>query len=72
MQRGKKCVRERVEIFVANGGEMLQADAVVYRVLVALAAIDGDLVSARNQAGGKLFGEGFKSAVIGRDAARAD
>ncbi len=72
MERGKECVRQGVEIFVANGGKILQADAAIYRVFESLAAIDGDLVSARYQPGGKLFGEGFESAVIGWDAARAN
>jgi len=71
MESRKKCVRQGVEVFVANGGKILQADAAIYRVFESLAAIDGDLVSARHQPGGDLFGEGFEPAVICGDAARA-
>ena len=65
-------MRQGVEVFMANGRKILQADAAIYRVLESLAAIDGNLVSTRYQPGGDLFGEGFESTVIRGDAARAN
>ena len=47
MQRGKNGVRDRVEIFVADGRQVLQTDAAIGRFGMALAAIDRDLVPAR-------------------------
>jgi|SRR5580658_8827527 hypothetical protein len=64
-------MRQGVEVFVADGREVLQADAAIDRVLKSLPAIDGYLVSARCESGGKLFGEGFESPIISRDAAGA-
>ncbi len=65
-------MRQGVEIFVADGGQVLQADAAIDGFGEPLAAVDRHAVSARGQPGGELFGEGFESAVIGGNAARAE
>ena len=61
-----------VEIFVADGGQILQAHAAIERFRSALAAVDGDLVAAFHQTGGEFLGEGFETAVVGGNAARAE
>ena len=72
VQGGDEGVRQGVEVLVADGGQVVQAHAAVAASRMPLAAIDGDLVPARRQARGKLFGEGLEAAVTGRNAARAE
>ena len=71
VERGEQGVRQRVEILVANGGQVEEAHAAVDRLRMALAAIDGHLMPARSQTGGEIFGEGFEAAIAGWNAARA-
>ena len=73
VEGGEEGVRQGVEILVADGGQVDQPHAAVHRLRgCALAAVDGDLVAARGQPGGEFFGKGFESAVVGRNAARAE
>ncbi len=61
-----------LEVFVADGGEILQAHAAEYAGRLPFPAVDGDLVAALHQARGKLLGEGFEAAVAGGNAACAE
>src|SRR5690348_16673895 len=65
-------MRQRVEILVTDGGIVLKLHAAVYRVRRLFAAVNPHLMAAGHESGGKLFRKGFESAVVGRDAARAE
>ena len=65
-------MRQRIEVFVVDGGQVEQADAAINRLAVTLAAVDGHRMAARGQPDGKLFRERLESAVIGRNAARSE
>jgi len=71
MKVGKKSVRQRVEIFVPDGGNVNQVDSAIKVVLVALSAIDRYMMAACSQARRQFFGEGFKAAVSRRNTACA-
>ena len=60
-----------VEVFVLNGGKVAEVDAAVLGVAAVAAAIDGDAMAALNQADRDFFGEGFKAAIVSRDASGA-
>ena len=57
---------------MANGRQVLQADAAINRLAVTLAAIDSYSMAARREPYGKLFREGFESAVAGRNSTRTE
>ena len=61
-----------VEVLVADGGQVLEPDAAVFGLGMALPAVDRDGVAARGQADGNLLREGLESAVTGRNAPRTE
>src|SRR5215469_8453320 len=72
VNRGEKCVRERVEVFVTPGGKINELDTLMTRLAVLPAAVNDHAMPARHQTRGKLFGERLESSVAGWDAARAE
>jgi len=71
MQSRKKCVDNRVEIFVAPRRQINQRNAAISLLGIAFAAVDGYSMSARHQPRGKLLREGLESTIIRGDPARA-
>jgi hypothetical protein len=65
-------VRDGIEIFVPDGGEILQVHAAVERPRTRLAAVYGNLMAAFHKARGEFFRKGFESAVICGNSARAE
>ena len=72
VQRGEKGVRHRVEVLMADGGQVVEPHAQVLARGVALAAVDGDVVATRGQTPGSLLGEGLEAAIAGRNAPGSD
>src|SRR5215467_5860263 len=72
VQSRKEGVRQRVEIFVADRRKIPQTDAAIHLLPIPFAAVDCDLMAALRETPGKLFGEGLKATVLGRDTARAE
>ncbi|MCG3144367.1 MAG: hypothetical protein HONDAALG_01793 [Gammaproteobacteria bacterium] len=71
----QKRVDDGVQVFVGDGGQLHQPHPLVFGFGVGdvmTAAIDSHLVAARRQTLSQLFHAGFKSAVTGGDAARAE
>src|SRR5260370_40691943 len=60
-----------VEVFMPDGGEILQAYAAEGQFRMRLATVDGYVMAAFHQARGEFFREGFESAVPGGYAAAA-
>ena len=69
---GNGGVGDGIEVFVADGGQVLEPDAAVFGLGMALPAVDRDGVAARGQADGNLLREGLESAVTGRNAPRTE
>ena len=65
-------VRDGVEIFVPDGGEVLQVNAAVEGSRTSLPAIDSHLMAALHQARGEFFRKGFESAVACGNSARPE
>ena len=65
-------VRERIEIFVPDGGQIFQPHAAIGRLRNIFPAVNRDAVTACDQPRGKLFGESLESAIARRDAAGAE
>ena len=60
-----------IEVLVPDGGEHFEAHAVIFELArrdIVRSAIDRDLMSAINQAGGQMLGKCFKPAVTGRNS----
>ena len=67
MQRRKKSVRDGVEIFVPDGGQVLEPHAAIVRLAYALPAIDGQGVAARRPDGWKVLRRKFRIRRSGRE-----
>jgi hypothetical protein len=65
-------VGQSVKILVTNGGQILKVHTPVGILGGTLATVDCDFMAARGQTRKKLFGESFKTAIPGWDAARAE
>jgi hypothetical protein len=67
-------VRQRVQMLGRDRRQDDEPDATIHRLRVAhvaSATVDGHTVTARNQPGGQLLGEGLEPSVTGRYSARA-
>ena len=71
---GEKSVNDSVEVLVPDSRQHLEPDAVILQLSrrnVVRAAIDGDVVSAGDQSGGKMFSKSFEPAIAGGNASRS-
>jgi hypothetical protein len=65
-------VDDGVEILMPPGWQVDQPDAGIGKFGMALTAINSDQMSPLSQPLGKLFSEGLKAAIPGRNSPRAD
>jgi hypothetical protein len=65
-------VDDRVEVFMPEGGKVDKRNAAIAWFRMPLPAIDCDRESARGQPCGKLFCEGFESAIVSRNPTRPE
>src|SRR5258708_19544870 len=72
MYCGKKGVGDGVRMLVADGRYVLEPHPAILEFRGPVAAVYGNLVTARGQARRQFFREGLKATVAGGDAARAD
>src|SRR5450432_1884108 len=72
MASGKEGVRQSVQIFVADTGQIDQLDAAIGGLLVLFAAVDGYLMATPHKARGNLFGEGFEASIVRRNSPGAE
>jgi hypothetical protein len=74
MQRGQESMYDCIKVFVTNGGQDFQTNALklnLSRTDVVRTTIDSDIVPARGQSRGQMLSKGFKTAVVCGDAPRA-
>lgn len=71
MDRGQKCMHDRIQVFVFDRGQYFQADTLMLGFVsanVVRAAINRNVVPATNKPRGEFLGKCFKAAVICRNA----
>ncbi len=71
MKRGKKSVDDGIEVLMAPGRQIDQADTSIERFGMPFAAVHRNLVPARCQTSGKFFSKRLKPAIAGRNSAGA-
>ena len=65
---------DRVEVFMSNGGQDFQLDALELqfaRADIMRPAVHGNVVAPGGQPGRKMFSEGFEPAIVGGNSPRA-
>ena len=65
-------MRDGIEIFVADGGQIFQPHAAIHGLRIALAAIDRHLMTAGREPRGEFLGKRFEAAVIGWNPSGAE
>jgi len=71
VNRREKCMNDSVKVFVSDGRKDLKTDAVKFKLPwrdVVSAAIDSNLMSARNKTSSEVLCEGLKTSVAGWNA----